>query len=264
MVAARVFALRGTDLEIATASDLDPGATKTGLGGSAAVTAATVSAVQRIACPAESPMESTRTRVATALYAHRLAQGGGSGADVVASSAGGPVGAAAARARIAELRWAQLELPATLALDVVATGRSCATGPRVARYRAAFAGPQGRVLRAWAGGMRAATEIFRDGCRTHDAATVLRATRLAGRLLSRLGAIAGLRVYTPELRRACVLAAAQPGCAGKPSGAGGGDCAIAIVTREQRPALRGRWSESGLFPLDVDLEPRGAACEVVA
>ncbi|MBY0278444.1 hypothetical protein K2Z84_24200 [Candidatus Binatia bacterium] len=278
MVAARVFALRGTDLEIATASDLDPGATKTGLGGSAAVTAATVSAVQRIACPAESPMESTRTRVATALYAHRLAQGGGSGADVVASSAGGlvwidgldggdvpaSVGAAAARARIAELRWAQLELPATLALDVVATGRSCATGPRVARYRAAFAGPQGHVLRAWAGGMRAATEIFRDGCRTHDAATVLRATRLAGRLLSRLGAIAGLRVYTPELRRACVLAAAQPGCAGKPSGAGGGDCAIAIVTREQRPALRGRWSESGLFPLDVDLEPRGAACEVVA
>lgn len=278
LVAARVFALRATDLEISTASGLDQGSSKTGLGGSAAVTAATVSAVQRIARPAESPADGAGTRVAAALYAHRLAQAGGSGADVIASSAGGlvwidgldggdvpgTVGEAATRAAVADLRWARLELPATLALDVVATGRSCATGPRVARYRAAFAGPQGRVLRAWASGMRAASEGFRDGCRARDAASVLGATRFAGRLLSRLGALAAVRVYTPELRRACALADAQPGCAGKPSGAGGGDCAIAVVGREQRAALRAHWSESGLVPLDVDLEPRGAACEVVA
>lgn len=278
LVAARVFALAATDLEISTASALDPGTTKTGLGGSAAVTAATVSALHRIARPTEGASRSESQRVAAAVYAHRLAQGGGSGADVIAASAGGlvwidgldgadvpsSVAAAAARAAHADLRWARLELPSPLGLDVVATGRSCATGPRVARFRNALAGPQGRVLRAWASGMRAASEGFRDGCRARDAGAVLRATRLAGRLLSRLGALAALPVYTPELRRACALADAQPGCAGKPSGAGGGDCAIAIVSRERRGVLRDLWRESGLLPLDVDLEPRGAACEVLA
>lgn len=278
LVTARLFALRATDLDIATTSELDAGATKTGLGGSAAVTAATVSAVHRIARPTEPATQHEGARVAAAVFAHRLAQGGGSAADVIAASAGGVVwidgldgGAvpssvadAAARAGRAELGWTRLALPASLALDVVATGRSCATAPRVARYRAASAGLHGRVLRAWADGMRAASEGFRDGCRARDAGAVLGATRLAARLLSRLGALAGMPVYTPELRRACSLADAQPGCAGKPSGAGGGDCAIAIGSPEQCRALRMRWRESGLSPLAVDLEDRGAVCEVLA
>lgn len=277
LVAARAYRLTSTDLEVSTESELDGGHAKTGLGGSAAVTAATVAAVRRIACGTEPDGDDERTQVAAAVYAHRLAQGGGSGADVIAASAGGlvwldgldggdvpeTVSAASARARDASLDWCRVALPGTLCLEVVATGRACATGPRVARYRAAGAGWSAASIRAWRAGMRAASEAFRDGCTSGDGDLVLRAMGLAARLLSRLGAIASVPVYTAELRRACAAAGALEGTAAKPSGAGGGDCAVALTPLATRASLRARWRESGLLPLEVELEPRGAACEVV-
>ena len=278
LVSARAYGLGAIDLEVSTESDLDPGAAKTGLGGSAAVTAATVAAVRRIAQRTELDRGEERAQVAAAVYAHRLAQGGGSGADVVASSAGGlvwldgldggdvpeTVSDAAARTLHAALDWHRVQLPSALSLEVVATGRSCATAPRVARYRAAAAGWSGSTVRAWRTGMRAACESFRDGCEAGDADAVLRAMGLAARLLSRLGAVASVPVYTAELRRACAVADALDGTAAKPSGAGGGDCAVALTPSRMRTALRERWRLSGLHPLEVELEPRGAACEVLA
>lgn len=277
LLSARVFDLTGIDLEVTTESELDPGATKTGLGGSAAVTAATVCAVHRIARDGAPDAREERTEVAAAVYAHRLAQGGGSAADVIASSAGGlvwvdgldggdvpeNVAAGAARASSAALDWQRTQLPPALGLEVVASGRSCATAPRVARYRSATVGAGSAAVRAWAAGMRAASEAFRDGCGTGDGDAVLRATRMAAGLLSRLGAIAAVPVYSPELRRACALARGLAFTAVKPSGAGGGDCAIALVPSGVRAALRERWRAGGLFPLEVELEPRGAVCEVV-
>lgn len=277
LVAARVFALSDTDLEITTESELDSGDAKTGLGGSAAVTAATVSAVHHVARGGTTDPRDERTRVAAAVYSHRLAQGGGSAGDVIASSVGGlvwldgldgsdvprSVADAATRASSATLQWERVELPSALVLEVVASGSSCATGPRVARYRTAGAGASARAVRAWATGMRAASEGLRDGCRAGDTDGVLRATRLAARLLSRLGAVASVPVYTPELRRACAVADGLPFTAVKPSGAGGGDCAIALTTPGVRATLRDRWRRGGLVPLEVDLEPRSAACEVL-
>lgn len=278
LVTARVFGLAATDLEISTESELDPGAAKTGLGGSAAVTAATVSAVHHVARGGAPDPRDERARVAAAVQAHRLAQGGGSAGDVIASSAGGlvwldgldgsdvpaSVAAAAARTSSAVLRWERVALPSALVLEVVASGRSCATGPRVARYRAAGAGSAALAVRAWATGMRAASEALRDGCRADDVNGALRATQLAARLLSRLGSVAGVPVYTPELRRACAVAQGLPFTVVKPSGAGGGDCAIALTTSGARATLRDRWRRSGLVPLEVELEPRGAACEVLS
>lgn len=277
LVAARLFGLAGTDLEISTESELDSGDAKTGLGGSAAVTAATVSAVHRVARAGPSHPRDEHTTVAAAVFAHRLAQRGGSAGDVIASCAGGlvwldgldggdvpdTVAAAAARAAGATLHWQRVALPSALVLDVVASGRSCATGPRVARYRAAAAGTSGPVVRVWATGMRAACEALRDACRADDAAAALRAMRMGARLLSRLGGIASVPVYTPELRRACAVARGLPFTAVKPSGAGGGDCAIALTAAGARATLRDRWRRGGLVPLEVELEPRGAACEVL-
>lgn len=277
LVSARTYGLAATDLEVSTESDLDAGHSKTGLGGSAAVTAATVAAVRRIACGGEPDAAEERTQVATAVYAHRLAQGGGSGADVIAASAGGlvwldgldggdvptTVSAASTRALDASLDWCRVSLPGALCLEVVATGLACATAPRVARYRAAGTGWSGASVRAWGAGMRAASEAFRDGCTTGDGDLVLRAMGLAARLLSRLGAIASVPVYTRDLRRACAVASALEGTASKPSGAGGGDCAVALTPLATRATLRARWRESGLLPLEVELEPLGAACEVV-
>lgn len=274
LVAARVFGVRGVDLEIRTDSDLDPGTGKTGLGGSAAVTAATVSALQGVAGNA---LDDERARVAAGVYAHRLAQGGGSAADVIAASAGGlvwterldgrdvprDVAECAARARDAnDLAYQRLRLPGDLGLEVVATGRSCSTGPRVARYLGAAAGWRASSVQSWTAGMTAAAEALRDACNAGDERLVLRALRAAARLLSRLGGVASVPVFTPELRRACAVASTLPGTAAKPSGAGGGDCAIAVTTLSRREELRAAWRAAGLTPLALDLEPRGAFCEV--
>jgi phosphomevalonate kinase len=69
-------------------------------------------------------------------------------------------------------------------------------------------------------------------------------------------------VFTPALRRACAIAAELPGAAAKPSGAGGGDCAIAFVAPADRLELRARWRDAGLIPLAVELDPEGARPEV--
>jgi phosphomevalonate kinase len=51
--------------------------------------------------------------------------------------------------------------------------------------------------------------------------------------------------------------ARRVGAAAKPSGAGGGDCAIALVEASRHAALREAWSACGLRPLDVALSPEG-------
>jgi phosphomevalonate kinase len=112
--------------------------------------------------------------------------------------------------------------------------------------------------------MRAAADMFRAGCRTADASLLLLSVRAAASLLARLGALTGISVFNAELRRACRVAGQVAGSAAKPSGAGGGDCAIAILPRALRAELRARWLQAGLEPLAVDLDPCGARCEVMA
>jgi phosphomevalonate kinase len=56
----------------------------------------------------------------------------------------------------------------------------------------------------------------------------LAAVRAGREAMRRLGDAAGTALVTPELARACQLAD-QAGAAGKPSGAGGGDCAIVLA-----------------------------------
>lgn len=277
LVATRALAVSEVDLEVETESDLDPGVAKTGLGGSAAATAATVAAVHGLFA-GEAPDDGLALRVAAGVYAHRLAQGGGSAADVVAATLGGlvwvegldggdaphEVSECARRARAAAIGGRRLALPAGLAVEVAATGRACATGPRVARYAALMRRRDAvgaTSVRAWSAGMAAAAEAFRDACARDDAAGVLRAVRAAAALLSQLGAVAAIPVYTPELRRACASAAEVGDAAAKPSGAGGGDCAVGLVATARRAELRASWRSAGLEPLDVAIGDAGARCE---
>ncbi|MEW6270158.1 MAG: hypothetical protein AB1689_12770 [Thermodesulfobacteriota bacterium] len=277
VVAARALELSDLDLEIETDSELDRGAVKSGLGGSAAVTAATVTALHALAGRRLDGAAETGERVATALYAHRLVQGGGSGADVVCCVSGGlvwtdgldgrdvPRDVADCVRRLHGARpvaFERLALPAGLALEVVGTGTACATGPRVARFAERLWGGDAHAapLRAWTAGMRVATEAFRDGCRTSDVALISSALRAAGRLLSRLGALTAIAVFNPALRRA-VASGAALGAAVKPSGAGGGDCAVAVLDERARERLRAAWHDAGLLPLDASLDPAGARLE---
>jgi phosphomevalonate kinase len=281
LVAARAIALEGVDLEIDIESELgDAEAGKVGLGGSAAVTAAVVAAVHAAAGDDLAAPGSIERRTAVGIYSHRLAQGSGSAADVVAATAGGlsfvegldaedcPASVAACVARLsgaAAVRRVPLELPPPLTLELVATGRAARSGPRIARFSELRSRRGGRavgpcVLDAWSAGTAAAVREFRAGCEAREPARVLRAMRFAGKLLERLGPIAGIPIATPELRRACG-AAASSGAAVKISGAGGGDCAVAAVSREHADGLRRAWRAAGVTPLGVAISQSGVLCE---
>ncbi|HEY3356298.1 MAG TPA: hypothetical protein VGQ83_23805, partial [Polyangia bacterium] len=77
--------------------------------------------------------------------------------------------------------------------------------------------------------------------------------RLQARVLEELGEAAGVAIVSPACR-ALADAAEALGGAAKPSGAGGGDLAVALVPPEAADALR---AASPLRSLALDLDPSG-------
>lgn len=70
-------------------------------------------------------------------------------------------------------------------------------------------------------------------------------------LLADLARMSGVVIETPELSRLITIASTH-GAAAKSSGAGGGDCGIALHGPEtSTAALRSAWAEVGIVPLDL-------------
>ncbi len=205
---------------------------KPGLGGSAAAVVAAIHAARTLAGHAPDP---NAVRV-LATEVHHAVQGSGSGIDVAASTHGGL------------LRFVRDALPQPVPtpdgiLRLVWSGHSADTGPRVQRYlawpgRARFVQDSAAVVEAFA----------------HDP---LRALRDGRRLLAAMASQAGVDWATPALDRIAALADAVGGAA-KPSGAGGGDVAVAWLPDAEADArFRAACGDAGLPVLDTALDPLG-------
>jgi phosphomevalonate kinase len=195
---------------------------KVGLGSSAA---ATVVAVAAGLGPSAAPERIFRL----ARDVHRRVQGSGSGIDVAASAHGGMV---RYRPDVPEPLGAPDRPPV-----LVWSGQAAATGPRVARYRA------WKDRRWFVEESAALVEAFPG-----DPIPSLRRARA---LLSRMAREAGVDWATPALDRIAELAEAHGGAA-KPSGAGGGDVAIALLPDpEAQAAFLAACTAEGLPPVPV-------------
>lgn len=163
---------------------------KPGFGGSAA---ACVAACLAAGLPASD-----------ALQIHRQVQGGGSGVDVLASIHGGMIRA----------HNNQATALTPIQPVVIWSGKSAATQPRVEHYlsaadRASF--------------VRESTAIVDAFCDNP-----LELLNENAQLLMHMAVETGLPYMTPALASIRKIAKTF-GCAAKPSGAGGGDCAIALA-----------------------------------
>ncbi|MFC5663068.1 phosphomevalonate kinase [Kitasatospora misakiensis] len=273
------------DLSIAISSTMHENGVKFGLGSSGAVTVATVAAVAAHAGLALSAEE----RYRLALLASAELDPKGSGGDLAASTWGGWI-AYRAPDRTAVLDLARrhgvagalaapwpgfavrrLPPPAGLALEVGWTGTPASTTDLVSGlHRKAWRGTAShrRFVAATTDCVRATAEALERGDRHGLLATVRRARRE----LARLDEEAGIGIFTPALTALCDAAEAVGGAA-KPSGAGGGDCGIALLeTADAGPAgpavstedtahtgatgaspdidhLRERWTAAGVRPL---------------
>ncbi len=189
---------------------------KPGFGGSAAATVA--------ACVAAGHT------LDDALAAHHAVQGGGSGLDVKASWWGGVHHASGAPG-------------AAPPLVAVWSGRSAQTGPRV------------RQFLGWDAAARAEFRARSDAAVVRFAAEPVAALRDAYANLRNMAAAVGLDYDLPVFAAIDALARAHGGAA-KPSGAGGGDIAVALFPDEgARTAFVGAAHAAGLFPIEVTIAP---------
>lgn len=181
--------------------------------------------------------------------AHRAFQGGGSGIDVAASSFGGLV-----RFSLRERPVPAPPLPPSLEVLVVDTGSSTSTQGFVDRVlahpdRAAYLEP-----------IAAATSSFLDACAQGDARELLAAVERACAGMAALGAETGVDIVSEPHARIAALASACGGAA-KPSGAGGGDVALAFVPRARSEELRAALRAASLPVVDLRLGAPGVRIE---
>jgi phosphomevalonate kinase len=250
----RLPALAGEGMSIDIVSELSgPGGAKIGLGSSAAVTVGVVAAMFAAGGCEPLDVACRAAMFATALDAHRVAQGGlGSGIDVAASLHGGlcffePRGAAAPRVT-------SLHLPADITLLAAWSGAAASTARLVQRYRATVNGSA--VPRAaFVAASRACVDAFVAALARGSLS--LRAVDDGGNALEQLGRDLALPLVTRRLRQLVTIARAA-GAAAKISGAGGGDCGIAL-TRDRAAAdrIRSAWHAVGIIPLDLRISRQG-------
>jgi mevalonate kinase len=243
--------------ELAIHGDLDPSyrGEKLGLGSSAAVTVA-VTAALFAAAGVEAAARGLQDAVFSAAYrAHRAAQGEiGSGADIAASTFGGVV-LFEPRPR-ALPRTTVLSLPPWAILLAAWTGESAATAALIRLYEALERHRRAAFVRL----SRGSVAWFATSLRQQ--AVSLTALDAAGNALAQLADAGGLPLFSSRLEALVAIARAH-GAAAKPSGAGGGDCGIALTTNAaSAERIRTAWRDAGLVPLDLDISGGGVTVAV--
>lgn len=249
---------------------------KFGLGSSAAVVVAVVAAVLNLLGDADEGPPSPDVVFKLAAIAHFQAQGSGSGADVAASTYGGWLRYASfhpewLRARLERggslyslldehwpfLSVEHLAAPEDLCLCVGWTGAPVSTGPMIARVQALrTTNPEayGSFLKASAEAVEKLAAALEGG----QSARALEAIAENREALRRVGEAAAVAIETPGLAD-LVRWAEVCGGAAKPSGAGGGDCGLALIAGAERAlSLQAAWRKAGIEPLDLAVSETGA------
>jgi phosphomevalonate kinase len=240
------------------AADLRKAGKKLGLGSSAAASAAVAGAI--LASHGHDLHDAAvQKRVLTlALAGHKAIAPEGSGADVAASSLGGFVRFRLDRGKLAEAE--RVQFPAQIQPRVVWTGKEARTSEFVRAVRA-FEARDARGFALLRDELRDQARRFADAIAAEDVRSIIAATKAYGLAMGQLGRSAGVDIVTAELSQIALLAD-QHGGAAKPSGAGGGDVAIAFFPDADSASSFDRaCSEHKLDLLDLRLGAEGVRAE---
>jgi phosphomevalonate kinase len=232
-------------------SELRGDEVKLGLGSSAAAAAATAALMF-----AEAGREPTDAELFDlAIRGHEEVAPQGSGADVASAVHGGTIHYLAPIRLVRPVPW-----PEGLVASVVFTGQAASTRELVGRVKALRASDRGRYdrcMRRLGDGAVVLAEAFAGG----DSAAIVAAADDYGKAMGGLGQAAGAPIVEERLTRIAALAR-EAGGAAKPSGAGGGDVAIAFFTeRGASEAFAKACASEGFEVLDVTLGGPGARVE---
>ncbi|WP_164214311.1 phosphomevalonate kinase [Virgibacillus sp. YIM 98842] len=244
----------------------DASGAKYGLGSSAAVVTSVVSAILKKFASEETDKE---LLFKLASIAHVTVQGNGSGADIAASSFGGFLEYTSFQAEwlldlyhnsasITEMLktdWIYytskaIQPPENVYVCIGWTGKPASTGKLVHEVlKLKDANPE--QFRQFLNASEEAVDLFLAGMREKDLPRLLKGVKQNRAALKTVGKHASVNIETPLLSKLCDTAE-QFGGAGKPSGAGGGDCGIAFMpTKESAEAVMEAWKQEGIKPLTI-------------
>lgn len=219
------------------------GRTKAGLGGSAAATVATVAVVGQAMDRGDTP----RVWLDGARAAHHRAQGGkGSGIDVYTSGLGGVV---VMETRDGEPHIHRLTWPAPWELLVGVSPTSVSTPERIQVVQQHFL-EDPTFTRHWLQHSNLAVEGLAEAIHTGNYPRMVEGLRQTGEVLRDLGNRCQMEMEDPLLARMAELA--RPWGTTRPSGAGGGDCGLALgFTPSHTPPLRRVLEQEGVELLTI-------------
>lgn len=256
----RGLKIRPANLHVTSTLDAAAGK-KYGLGSSAAVTVATVKAAARFY---HLPLTRTATFKLAAIAAYRV-QGNGSLGDVAASTYGGWLAYQACDrkwlvktanhvsvSQLITMDWPQLKItsltpPSTLQLLVGWTGTPASTANLVTQM------DHYRLKNAYQHFLTASQRCVNTMIRafqTGNLPAIQQQLAVNRTLLTELATISGINIETPALTQLIEIAH-RFGAQAKSSGAGGGDCGIALADRQasNTSQITAAWQTANITPL---------------
>lgn len=251
----------------------DASGVKYGLGSSAAVTTAIVTAILH-AHLEENPTKELLFRLSA--IAHVRTQGTGSGADIAASVYGGMIEYTSFQAdwllaadervdtitELIQLDWPYasvqpVTLPEDLRVYVGWTGTPAST-VRLVDQILLLKETDRSTFDSFLQNSEKSVQLFLQGMRDSNHDQVFRGIEANRVALAQLGVDANVPVETPLLYK-LHEGAVSLGGAGKLSGAGGGDCGIAFLPQSSsKETLFSTWEQSNIYPLQIQLTTEGA------
>ncbi|WP_253291516.1 phosphomevalonate kinase [Virgibacillus proomii] len=251
----------------------DESGVKYGLGSSAAVVTSVITAILNRFLPST---PSPKLIYQLASISHVLTQGNGSGADVAASSYGGFLNYSSFQAdwlqaayqesrsltELLERDWtyASLEpvtLPNSIYLCIGWTGKPASTKKLVDELMQLKTKNPDKFSTFLSQSEQAVNKVL-QGMKENKTEILLEGIKENRQALASVGRHANVDIETSLLTKLCDLAEAYGG-AGKPSGAGGGDCGIALMpSKEAADKLITAWKDVGIKPLSLKPYPYGA------
>ncbi|MEM7827878.1 MAG: phosphomevalonate kinase [Candidatus Aenigmatarchaeota archaeon] len=256
--------------------EIDGKSKKIGFGSSAASVVATVAALLKMHGQDIASMQAKERIYKLATIAHYFVQGKlGSGFDVAAATFGGvfvykrfdsawlvqQIESGKSIKEIVEKKWPglyieQLDIPKRLKL-IVGWTRSSASTTAMIRQMEGFKMSQFAEYKRIFSNIAKTVEILIENWKKGNREGILTCIKKNRALLQELTKKSDISIETEELKRLADLAE-QVGAAGKLSGAGGGDCGIAICfDAKTEKEIKKRWTEAGLWPLDVKIDKNG-------
>jgi phosphomevalonate kinase len=246
---------------------------KIGLGSSAAIVVGVISAILEFhdEMIVKEPLELYKL----SCIAHLKAQGNGSGADIAASVYGGCLlyyrydtpwlvqKLLVQKEKICtlinlpwpNLRIEKVNLPKNARLIAGWTKQIAKTAPMVDKIET-FQSNQRKNYDIFLERSKAAVDEFIKSCELEDSTGILNSIGNNRSALQYLSDITGVQIETKEISKLCKIAD-QYG-RGKSSGAGGGDCGIAILLGDgEREILKQEWELAGIQPLDILITEQG-------